>query len=51
MRQGDIAAGRTALDAAFKGDPFNIWAKNTLDLLDKVETFGEHRSPHFVIGT
>ena len=49
MRQGDIAAGRTALDAAFKGDPFNIWAKNTLDLLDKVETFGEHRSPHFLL--
>ena len=47
--KGDIAAGRTALDAAFKGDPFNIWAKNTLDLLDKVETFGEHRSPHFLL--
>lgn len=49
MRQGDIAAGRAALNTAFQGDPFNIWAKNTLDLLDKVETFGEHRSPHFLL--
>ena len=32
--------GREEVEKAFKGDPFNLWAKNTLDLLD---TFGEYR--------
>lgn len=34
LRTGAIAAGRTTLERAFALDPFDVWAKNTLDLLD-----------------
>lgn len=47
LRLGDIEAGRANLETAFAGDPYNVWNKNTLDLLD---TFGEYRkveSEHF----
>ena len=47
LRLGDIEAGRANLETAFAGDPYNVWIKNTLDLLD---TFGEYRkveSEHF----
>ncbi len=39
LRLGRIAEGRASLETAFKGDPYNIWIKNTLDLLD---TFGNY---------
>jgi len=39
LRMGDVAAAKRSLETAFKGDPYDIWAKNTLDLLD---TFGEY---------
>lgn len=38
LRTGDITGGRRSLEAAFEGDPFNVWIKNTLDLTD---TFAE----------
>jgi len=47
LRLGDIEAGRKNLEIAFAGDPYNVWTKNTLDLVD---TFGEYRaiqSEHF----
>ena len=47
VRLGRVEAGRKNLETAFAGDPFNLWFKNTLDLLD---TFGEYRTvetPHF----
>ncbi len=47
LRLGDIEAGRANLETSFAGDPYNVWTKNTLDLLD---TFGEYRkveSEHF----
>ncbi len=47
LRLGDIEAGRAALETSFAGDPYNVWTKNTLDLLD---TFGDYRkveSEHF----
>jgi tetratricopeptide (TPR) repeat protein len=34
LRLGDIEAARKNLDRSFAGDPFNVWVKNTLDLLD-----------------
>ena len=40
VRLGRVEAGRENLEKAFAGDPFNLWFKNTLDLLD---TFGEYR--------
>ena len=39
LRLGQIKEGRRSLEASFKGDPYNIWVKNTLDLLD---TFGNY---------
>ncbi len=34
MRLGDIDGARRNLEKSFKGDPYNVWVKNTLDLLD-----------------
>ena len=39
LRIGQMDAGRAALERAFALDPFNLWHKNTLDLLDKLKTF------------
>jgi tetratricopeptide (TPR) repeat protein len=39
LRLGKIKEGRQSLEASFTGDPYNIWIKNTLDLLD---TFGNY---------
>lgn len=39
LRLGKIPEGRSSLEASFLGDPYNIWVKNTLDLLD---TFGNY---------
>ena len=47
VRLGRVDPGRKKLETAFAGDPFNLWFKNTLDLLD---TFPEYRTletPHF----
>jgi tetratricopeptide (TPR) repeat protein len=49
LRIGDMQAARANLERAFAGDPFNVWTKNTLDLMD---TFGEYetiRQGHFVL--
>ncbi len=34
LRLGDIDAARKNLERSFEGDPYNVWVKNTLDLLD-----------------
>lgn len=39
FRLGDVAGARQALETSFKGDPYDLWAKNTLDLMD---TFGDY---------
>ncbi|HYV98170.1 MAG TPA: tetratricopeptide repeat protein, partial [Gemmatimonadaceae bacterium] len=39
MRTGDMARARLALERAFALDPYNIWHKNTLDLLDALDKF------------
>ncbi len=36
LRLGDIAGGRVSLERAFALDPYNIWNKNTLDMLDEL---------------
>ncbi|MBI4499766.1 MAG: tetratricopeptide repeat protein [Gemmatimonadetes bacterium] len=48
LRTGDVPAGRAALETAFTGDPYNVWTKNTLDLLDRLQKFRETRSPRFL---
>ncbi len=34
LRLGDIDAASRNLERSFEGDPYNVWVKNTLDLLD-----------------
>ncbi|MDH3451722.1 MAG: tetratricopeptide repeat protein, partial [Gammaproteobacteria bacterium] len=49
LRLGDMRSGRRVLEVAFKGDPFNVRVKNTLDLLDKLDQFETVRSERFVL--
>jgi len=48
LRLGEMEEGREATERAFRGDPFNVWAYNTLDLLDQMDEFVRARSAHFV---
>ena len=47
LRTGDIAAGRAQIERAFAIDPFNLWHKNTLDLLDVLAGFRTVRMGRF----
>jgi tetratricopeptide (TPR) repeat protein len=49
LRLGQMDTGREAIEKAFKGDPFNVWAKNTLDLLDSMKDFKETKRGAFII--
>ena len=49
LRLGQMEPGREAIEKAFKGDPFNVWAKNTLDLLDTMREFKETKTGPFII--
>src|SRR5689334_11515258 len=49
LRLGQMDTGRAAVEQAFKGDPFNVWAKNTLDLLDSMHDFKETKRGPFII--
>src|SRR5215216_5946441 len=49
LRMGQMETGREAVERAFKGDPFNLWAKNTLDLLDSMRDFKETKRGVFII--
>jgi tetratricopeptide (TPR) repeat protein len=39
LRAAKIAEGRATIERAFAIDPFNLWHKNTLDLLDNLAKF------------
>ncbi|MFY9609289.1 MAG: tetratricopeptide repeat protein [Blastocatellia bacterium] len=41
LRIGRISEGRAELERVFEGDPYNVWAKNTLDLLDSMKDYSE----------
>ncbi|HET6974457.1 MAG TPA: tetratricopeptide repeat protein [Pyrinomonadaceae bacterium] len=49
LRLGQMEPGREAIEKAFKGDPFNVWAKNTLDLLDTMREYKETKTGPFII--
>jgi tetratricopeptide (TPR) repeat protein len=49
LRTGAIEDGQRHLEASFKGDPYNVWIKNTLDLLDTFPKYRETRTAHFRI--
>jgi tetratricopeptide (TPR) repeat protein len=51
LRVGKGAEGREELDKAFEGDPFNVWAKNTLDLLDTMKDYVDTTRDPFLIRT
>jgi tetratricopeptide (TPR) repeat protein len=48
LRLGQIASGRKSLETSFAGDPYNVWIKNTLDLLDTFKNYDETKTDHFV---
>ena len=39
LRLGQITDGRKSLETSFTGDPYNVWVKNTLDLLDTYKNY------------
>ncbi|HEY3120033.1 MAG TPA: tetratricopeptide repeat protein [Vicinamibacteria bacterium] len=41
-----IDDGRKSLEASFAGDPYNVWIKNTLDLLDTFPQYRETKTTH-----
>lgn len=47
LRTGAIEEGRENLETAFDGDPYDVWVKNTLDLLDTFEEFRETPTARF----
>lgn len=49
LRRGRMAEGRAHLERAFAGDPFHVWYKNTLDLLDQLAGFRSITSGRFQI--
>jgi tetratricopeptide (TPR) repeat protein len=51
LRLGEMDAGRAALEAAFRGDPFDPRTKNALELLDLLDDYEKFRSPRFVLST
>jgi tetratricopeptide (TPR) repeat protein len=48
LRLGQIVEGRKDLETSFAGDPYNVWIKNTLDLLDTFKNYDEIKTDHFV---
>ncbi|NOT64383.1 MAG: tetratricopeptide repeat protein [Acidobacteria bacterium] len=51
LRTNKNDEGRAAVETSFKGDPFNPWAKNTLEFLDTLGDFRETTAGDFVIRT
>ncbi|HSB11306.1 MAG TPA: tetratricopeptide repeat protein [Blastocatellia bacterium] len=49
LRVGKVDEGRAQLDRAFAGDPFNVWAKNSLDLLDSMKDYVDTVRGPFII--
>ena len=51
LRLGQMEEGRASVEKAFKGDPYNVWAKNTLDLLDAMKEYRAVQHGAFLIKT
>ena len=49
LRIGSMDSGRSHLERAFARDPFHIWYKNTLDLLDELRGFRTVTTARFQI--
>lgn len=48
-RLGQIIWGRRNLETAFRGDPYNVWIKNTLELMDRADTFATLNEGRFTL--
>ncbi|HKP29365.1 MAG TPA: tetratricopeptide repeat protein [Gemmatimonadales bacterium] len=48
LRTGRMNEGRAHLEKAFALDPYSVWVKNTLDLLDATKGYREVKSPRFL---
>jgi tetratricopeptide (TPR) repeat protein len=49
LRLGHADSARASLERAFAGDPYDVWVKNTLDLLDATRAYRTQRTPHFTL--
>lgn len=49
LRTGEIEEGALNLEISFTGDPYNVWIKNTLDLLDTFPSYEISRSDRFEV--
>lgn len=49
LRLGRMAEGRQSLERGFAGDPYNVWYKNTLDLLDELDGYVPVETEHFLL--
>ena len=49
MRLGNEVAGKKLLDESFTADPFNVRVKNTLEVLDVLDTYAVIETEHFII--
>jgi tetratricopeptide (TPR) repeat protein len=49
LRIGEMAQGRASLEQAFKHDPYDVWTKNTLDLLDTAPQYTEVAGEHVTL--
>ena len=47
LRIGQVAEARSYLERGFKGDPFNLYARNTLELIEDYKDFESMESEHF----
>ena len=47
LRVGSADSARASLELAFEGDPYDVWVKNTLDLLDAVRGYERVGSRRF----
>ena len=49
MRLGRMQQGRTNLEHSFKGDPYNVWIKNTLQLGDSFKDYVQTEKGQFQV--
>jgi len=49
MRLGEEVDARKSLEESFKIDPFNVRVKNTLDVLDLLDTYAVLETEHFIL--
>ncbi len=49
LRLGKVESARTYLERSYASDPFNLYAANTLSLLDELDAFATLTSQHFTL--